>query len=62
MTKTKLIQDALSVSKDRRGLLKKLAFAGVAVAASHERLRAQAPSAVDVVQFALNLEYLEAEF
>lgn len=60
--KANIIQDALSASSNRRGLLKKLAVAGAALGATQLPLSAQAPSAADVVQFALNLEYLEAEF
>jgi hypothetical protein len=43
-------------------LLKKLAIAGAAVGAARLPLSAQTPAASDVVQFALNLEYLEADF
>jgi len=62
MKKQNVIQDALSMSRNRRSLLRKLAVAGVAAGATQMRLGAQSPTAADVVQFALNLEYLEAEF
>jgi hypothetical protein len=57
-----IIDLALALTSNRRGLLKKLAIAGAAVGVSQGLLEAQTPSAADVVQFALNLEYLEAEF
>lgn len=62
MAKQHIIEDALSISTNRRGLLKKLAVAGAALGAANVPLNAQTPSPADVVQFALNLEYLEAEF
>lgn len=46
----------------RRRLLKRIATAAAALSATRLPLNAQAPSPIDVVQFALNLEYLEAEF
>ncbi len=62
MSKHNIINEAVSLSTNRRSLLKKLAVAGAAIGATQLPLGAQAPTAVDVVQFALNLEYLEAEF
>ena len=61
MAKKDIIQDAVASSSNRRGLLKKLAIAGAAITATRIPANAQ-PTAADVVQFALNLEYLEAEF
>ena len=57
-----IIENAISGSTNRRSLFKKLAVAGAALGAAQLPVNAQSPSAVDVVQFALNLEYLEAEF
>src|SRR5713226_7453275 len=64
MPKDTIIEEALSNSSNRRSLLKKLAVAGAVVGAAGtiSPLKAQSPSPADVVQFALNLEYLEAEF
>ena len=63
MKQQNVIKSALSNSTNRRALLKKLAIAGAVVGAgSRVPLSAAVPSAADVVQFALNLEYLEAEF
>jgi hypothetical protein len=64
MKRNGIIDDALALSQNRRSLLKKLTIAGAALGAGvTPALRAQAaPSPADVVQFALNLEYLEADF
>lgn len=67
MPKDNIIQEVISQSSNRRGMMKKLAVAGAAVgasiASSELSLEAQGtPSASDIVQFALNIEYLENEF
>lgn len=63
MKKANIITDALESSSNRRGLLKKLTVASAVLGATQQVSFAQsAPAPADVVQFALNLEYLEAEF
>lgn len=57
-----LMLHLLSASPNRRKLLKTLGIAAVAVGARSTLLADPSPSAIDILQFALNLEYLEAEF
>lgn len=64
----KMISEVVGESPNRRSLLKKIGIASAAVGAAAVtggvKLNAQSslPSAVDILQFALNLEYLESEF
>lgn len=65
---TELIPDLLSETTNRRSMIKKLAMATAAVGAASTVggkaavAATSSTTAIDVVQFALNLEYVEAEF
>lgn len=68
MANKNLISEVAAESPNRRSLLKKIGIASAAIGAAAVtggvKLNAQSslPSAVDILQFALNLEYLESEF
>ncbi len=67
MAQNEIFNEILEKTTDRRRMLQRLATAGAAlgVTVTAGKMSAQTtggPSAVDVLQFALNLEYLEADF
>ncbi len=67
MANDNIIQEVIAKSSNRRGMIKKLAMAAAAAGAtkvgSELPLSAQStPSPSDIVQFTLNIEYLENEF
>lgn len=68
MAEDNIISDVVSGASNRRSLLKTISIASAAVGAGFVvggvKLEASEsdPTVVDVLQFALNLEYLEAEF
>jgi hypothetical protein len=65
MNNEKVLEELKIAVQGRRGFMKKLGLAGAAVGVGAQLSKGQTtagPSDVDILNFALNLEYLEAEF